>query len=269
MNDLIEPLIRKSAAKREPGDYIQDGLLYCGHCGEPKQCRITLGGGVRIVGCQCACRIRQHETEQKAMWEMEQRIHIRDLRADGIRDRGLTGCRFDTAVDTPELAKCRRYADHWDDMYAQNSGLLLWGNTGNGKTYAAACIANQLIDRGVPAMITSFPRILNAGYDKQEIIAQVRYYPLLVIDDLGAERSSEYALETVYTVIDERYKAKKPLIVTTNLTLEEVCKPKSMDYQRIYDRVLEMCVPVVFQGQSIRRQTANEKLKRAKEILDG
>ena len=60
MNDLIESLIRESAAKREPGDYIQDGLLYCGHCGTPKQCRITLGGGVRIVGRQCACRMRRY-----------------------------------------------------------------------------------------------------------------------------------------------------------------------------------------------------------------
>ena len=269
MNDLIESLIRESAAKREPGDYIQDGLLYCGHCGTPKQCRITLGGGVRIVGCQCACRMRRYEAEQKAMREMEQRIHIRGLRADGIRDRGLTGCRFDTAIDTPELAKCRRYADRWDDMYAQNSGLLLWGNTGNGKTYAAACIANRLIDRGVPAMITSFPRILNAGWDKREIAEQMRHYQLLIIDDLGAERNSDYALETVYMVIDERYKAKKPLIVTTNLTLEEICKPKNMDYQRIYDRVLEMCVPVVFRGGSLRRDRANDKLRRAQAILDG
>ena len=268
-DDLISSLAAKSKAVREPGDYIQDGLLYCGHCQTPKQCRISYGGGERIVGCQCACRMRQYKTEQKAMWEMEQRIHIRELRADGIRDRSLTGCRFDTAVDTPELAKCRRYADHWDDMYAQNSGLLLWGNTGNGKTYAAACIANQLIDRGIPAMITSFPRILSAGWDKREIAEQMRHYQLLIIDDLGAERNSDYALETVYMVIDERYKSKKPLIVTTNLTLEEICKPKNMDYQRIYDRVLEMCVPVVFQGQSIRRQTANEKLKKAKEILDG
>ena len=70
-------------------------------------------------------------------------------------------------------------------------------------------------------------------------------------------------------VIDERYKARKPLIVTTNLTLEEICKPKSMDYQRIYDRILEMCVPVVFQGGSIRRKAANEKLRRAREALDG
>lgn len=269
MNDLIESLIRKSVAKREPGDYIQDGLLYCGHCQTPKQCRISYGGGERIVGCQCACKNRRYEAEQKAAREQKRRLYIEGLRADGISDRTLADCRFEHAENTPEIEKCRRYVQAWDTMSAQNTGLLLWGNTGNGKTYAAACIANSLIDLGIPTMITSFPRILNAWYDKQEIIAQVRYYPLLIIDDLGAERNSDYALETVYAVIDERYKAKKPLIVTTNLTLEEICKPKNMDYQRIYDRVLEMCVPVVFQGQSIRRQTANEKLKRAKEILDG
>ena len=97
----------------------------------------------------------------------------------------------------------------------------------------------------------------------------MHYYPLVVIDDLDVERSTEYAMETVYMVIDERYKAKKPLIVTTNLTLEELCKPKSMDYQRIYDRILELCIPVAFKGESIRRKTANKKMRRMKEILDG
>ena len=170
---------------------------------------------------------------------------------------------------TNELAKCKRYADRWDEMAQSNSGLLLWGNTGNGKTFAAACIANQLIDRGIPAMITSFPRILSAGYDKQDIIDQMRYYPLLVIDDLGAERNSDYALETVYMVIDERYKSKKPLIVTTNLTLDEICNPKNMAYQRIYDRVLEMCAPLVFRGDSIRRRKAKEQLSFVKSVLEG
>ena len=165
--------------------------------------------------------------------------------------------------------KCKRYAAHWKEMQEQNSGLLLWGNTGTGKTYAAACIANYLIDRGTPAMVTSFPRILNAGWDKQEIIDQMHYYPLVVIDDLDVERSTEYAIETVYMVIDERYKAKKPLIVTTNLTLEELCKPKNMDYRRIYERILELCVPVAFKGESFRQKAANEKMRRMKEILEG
>lgn len=266
---LIDSIAKKAEPVRDLVDYEKDGLLYCGHCNTPKQCRIPIGGNVRLVGCQCACAAREYEAEKKARADREKRLRIETLRADGIRDKSLTACRFDKATMSDEIVKCKRYADAWDDMRRENNGLLLWGNTGNGKTFAAACIANELIDRGIPAMITSFPRILNAGYDKQEIIKQVRYYPLLVIDDLGAERSSEYAMETVYMVIDERYKSKKPLIVTTNLTLDELCKPKNMDYQRIYDRVIEMCTPLVFKGDNLRRDKSNKRLRYVKSVLEG
>ena len=266
---LIDSIVKKVEPVRDLVDYEKDGLLYCGHCNTPKQCRIPIGGNVRLVGCQCACAAREYEAEKKARADREKRLRIETLRADGIRDKSLTACRFDKATMSDEIVKCKRYADAWDDMRRENNGLLLWGNTGNGKTFAAACIANELIDRGIPAMITSFPRILNAGYDKQEIIEQVHYYPLLVIDDLGAERSSEYAMETVYTVIDERYKAKKPLIVPTNLTLDELFKPKNMDYQRIYDRILEMCTPLVFKGDSMRRDKANQRMRHVKSVLAG
>lgn len=266
---LIDSIAKKAEPVRDLVDYEKDGLLYCGHCNTPKQCRIPIGGGVRLVGCQCACAAREYEAEKKARADREKRLRIETLRADGIRDKSLTACRFDKATMSEEIVKCKRYADAWDDMRRENNGLLLWGNTGNGKTFAAACIANELIDRGIPAMITSFPRILNAGYDKQEIIEQVHYYPLMVIDDLGAERSSEYAMETVYTVIDERYKGKKPLIVTTNLTLDELCRPKDMTYQRIYDRILEMCTPLVFKGGNLRREKANKRLRYVKSVLEG
>ena len=266
---LIDSIAKKADPVRDLVDYEKDGLLYCGHCNTPKQCRIPIGGSVRLVGCQCACAAREYDAEKKARADREKRLRIETLRADGIRDKSLTACRFDTATMSEEIVKCKRYADAWDDMRRENNGLLLWGNTGNGKTFAAACIANELIDRGIPAMITSFPRILNAGYDKEEIIEQVHYYPLMVIDDLGAERSSEYAMETVYTVIDERYKAKKPLIVTTNLTLDELCRPKDMTYQRIYDRILEMCTPLVFNGGSLRRDKANKRLRYVKSVLEG
>ncbi len=265
---MIDSIARKAAVATDPVDYAKDGLLYCGHCNTPKQCRIRLGENTRIVPCQCACAAREYEAERAARAAREKQLQIDALRSSGIRDKNLTACRFDCADMTAELQKCQRYADHWDDMYRENSGLLLWGNTGNGKTYAAACIANQLIDRGIPAMITSFPRILNAGYDKQDIADQMRYYPLLVIDDLGVERNSDYALETVYMIIDERYKSKKPLIITTNLTMDEICKPKSIAQQRIYDRVVEMCTPLMFRGDNKRREKANKNLKLIKSILE-
>lgn len=152
-------------------------------------------------------------------------------------------------------------------MLEHNNGLLFWGNVGTGKTFAAACIANALIDNGVPALVTSFPRILNSGWDKTEIIGQMKEFPLLVIDDLGVERSSEYALEIVQMVVDERYKSGMPLIVTTNLTRQELESPKDMRFSRIYDRVLEMCVPVYFDGPSRRKKTADDKMRFAREVF--
>lgn len=269
MEKLISQIAAKNEALADPADYEKDGLLYCGHCGTAKQCRIRFSFGERIVSCQCACSQRKWEAEKKAEADQQRAIFIGQLRASGVMDKTLSGCRFDKAEETANLAKCRRYADHWPEMMEKNSGLLLWGEPGGGKSFAAACIVNALIDKGIPAMITSFPRILNAGWDKKEIAEQMRHYDLVVLDDLGVERESPYALEIVYLVIDERYKAKKPLIVTTNLSLDEMRTPKSIDRSRIYDRVLEMCIPLPFRGGSRRKKTADEKFQDVRAILEG
>lgn len=75
-----------------------------------------------------------------------------------------------------------------------------------------------------------------------------------ILDDLGAERSSEFMRETVFNVIDSRYRAVRPFIITTNLTAEELKKPHELEYQRIYDRILERCFPVEISGKSRRRE---------------
>ena len=81
---------------------------------------------------------------------------------------------------------------------------------------------------------------------------------LLILDDLGAERSTDYALEQVYNIVDSRYRAGLPVIYTTNLTLEELKNPADMRYARIYDRVLEKCFPVEFRGVSRRKHGARQ-----------
>ena len=231
MEKFIGALAAKAAAASPARgeDYEQDGLLYCGHCRTPKQCRISFGSEIRVFPCQCACAERRYLSERQAEEDRQLRMRIDSLRADGVRDKSLAACRFDGAEETPELTKCRRYSENWDTAKAQGIGLLLWGGTGNGKTFAAACIANSLIDRGVPAMITSFPRIIGARFeDRPSIMEAVRRYPLLVLDDFGTERATDFALEMVYSVVDERYKTGKPLIVTSNLTLEELRNPQGM-----------------------------------------
>ena len=95
--------------------------------------------------------------------------------------------------------------------------------------------------------MTNFSAISNqifASTDKNAYIEAVCSYDLLILDDLGSERSSSYMMENVFQVIDRRVCAGKPMIITTNLTVKEMRETQNMDEKRIYDRVLQNCQPI-------------------------
>lgn len=103
--------------------------------------------------------------------------------------------------------------------------------------------------------------------DRNPFIDSMNRYILLIIDDLGMERNSEFALEQVFHVIDSRYRSRKPLIVTTNLTLTELNAPTDTAHRRIYDRILERCVPIRINNRNIRQDNASKNLEEAKRLL--
>ena len=153
-------------------------------------------------------------------------------------------------------------------------GLLFYGTVGTGKSYTAACIANYLLEHNTSVVMTSFVRILKEmqGFDREREEAftnRLNSVRLLIIDDLGAERSTDYALEKVYGIIDDRYRAKKPLILTTNLTLNQMQTASDIRYERIYDRVFEMCFPLEFKGVSWRKREAAQRYEETKKLLEG
>lgn len=100
--------------------------------------------------------------------------------------------------------------------------------------------------------------------DKTEYIRLLNRYELLIIDDLGVERSSEYALENIFSVIDWRYRLGKPLIITTNISLVQLKQETKIDKKRIYDRILERCIPVKVDGVSRREAMANDNMQTMK-----
>lgn len=170
----------------------------------------------------------------------------------------------------PVMKVARDYVNKWSDFASKNAGLVLWGDVGTGKTFFAACIANALVEQNVSVKMTNFSTILNdlfAESDKNKYLDRLNKHSLLIIDDLGIERGTEYALEQVYNVIDTRYKSGKPLIVTTNLTLDELKFPTDIPHKRIYDRVLGMCVPVMFNGMNFRKEEAAAKMEAAKKLF--
>ncbi len=255
-------IVQKAQEHRtvSPSDYLSpDGLLYCGICQEPKECLLDLGKIKKKVYCMCACDRDKYQKELEQKKIRERKAFIESLRIQGIQDRSLQRCTFSNAKRTNNIDRCKNYVEKWDICLQRNIGILMYGPPGTGKTFAAACIANALVEKFVPVLMTSFPKILNSGYDKSEIADSMKNFELLVIDDLGVERETSYAVEITQFIVDERYKSQLPTIITTNLSKEDIINPQRMEFQRIYDRVMEMCTPMAFLGESWRKLNAKRK----------
>ncbi len=253
---------------------LHDGLLYCEQCHKPKQFRLPVPiAGRDIVSCLCDCEQKQWEHQEEERKQQETMKSIARLKANGIHDSTLLQYTFaqDQGV-CMHMPKAKRYVSAWKEMYQNNCGLLLWGDVGTGKSFFAACIANALLEKQVPVLMTNFSKILNTlsatfSDEKNAFINSLSRYALLIIDDLGIERSTPYALEQVWNVIDCRYKSGKPLIITTNLLLTQFKNGEDIAHTRIYSRVLEMCVPIQFTGDDLRKKKAEEKLDFLKKQL--
>ena len=108
--------------------------------------------------------------------------------------------------------------------------------------------------------MTNFPSILarlcgTFREDRTAFLDSLGDYDLLIIDDLGVERNTEYALEQMFSIIDSRYRCNKPLIVTTNLKLDELKHPPDLAHARIYARILERCAPSFLPVRTSERTT--------------
>ena len=153
MNPIFKKMVDAvEAANAAPDDYINpaDGLKYCGKCHTPKEAFYSAdlqaqGFTKHPVMCKCAAERREREEAKRR--EYERMSYMTMLRSEAFRDMPAAGWRFESAaVTTPQLAKARGYAQNWDEFKKAGIGLLLFGNVGTGKSYAAGCVANALID---------------------------------------------------------------------------------------------------------------------------
>ena len=275
MNDFDSIIKRITVTRLEPGDYTgEDGLLYCGKCRTPKQFRMEappLEG--RLLPHPCRCEQERLDREAEEQEACRHRQAVADLKRRGFTDPAMRGWTF--ANDNgkcPQMKHAHFYVENWPAMQEENIGYLLWGGVGTGKSYFAGCIANALMEQEVAVRMTNFALILNdltASFEgRNEYIARLCRSPLLILDDFGMERGTEYGLEQVYNVVDSRYRSRRPLIVTTNLSLQDLQHPKDTAHARIYDRLLEMCAPIRFSGENFRRATAQDKLARLKNLME-
>jgi DNA replication protein DnaC len=263
MESLLDMVAANADAQAETdSEYLaEDGLLHCKVCGGKRQTIITPpfeGAQPRTVRCWCGC-----PTAQDIAKEREKQIKLEQHRSVCFRGvEEMSGCTFDRddGKGDPQLVQAARlYAEQFPQHLRDGMGLLYYGGVGTGKTFLAACIANEVLAQGYKVKMTNFATVADemwAVSDKAAYIADLAKYPLLILDDLGVERKSEYMQEMVYKIVNARYVAGNPVIVTTNLTPDELTKTADMGYQRTYDRLLEKCLPIQVDGRSRRRAAA-------------
>lgn len=138
-----------------------------------------------------------------------------------------------------------------------SKGLLIYGPVGSGKSFLLGCIANEAIFQGLEVRYIVYSDLLEdlrhtfnkKDMSSKEIIEATQNVPLLLIDDLGTEGSSEFTANTLYSIIDYRYREEKPLVITTNLAIDDLEDKFSLMGERISQRILEMCDYLPLLGQ--------------------
>jgi DNA replication protein DnaC len=283
VGEALSGIIQTSAAAiyDDTDQTDAEGYRICSVCGERKEIsvpfpQITLGedgeNQTNMIPIKvpqpCACK---RERFRKAR-EARERMQLENKRERLIPASEWRNATFD--ADDGRNARltevCKRYVEKYPELNkTPNNGMLLYGDTRGGKSFIAACIANALINNGFVPMMISVPSLLAElsvfDRDRQERMVNIQTHDgLVILDDMGAQRASEYAVEQLFRLVDGRSTATAPTIVTTNLTPEKMAQEQTLNLKRVYQRILEMCPVRLFVSSAAKRERQADR----KELYD-
>ena len=213
----------------------------------------------------CAEIVTEERKQAEECQERKNRI------AKMLDSSGMMGIMRKMTFDSFELqrrGKIYNIAKQYANDFASdtNSGLIFFGKAGVGKTHLAVAIARYVIEQKQIAtrvartveLLADIRRTFSEhdGYraeNEAELIQRLAYVPLLILDDVGAEKISDWVKEVFYRVIDQRWLEQKPVIVTTNLNIEELAEKIG---ERITSRIAGMCTPIEMQSRDYRIENA-------------
>lgn len=228
-----------------------------------------------IPSCDCLEKIKEAEIKEleRKQEEENRRNRVKKYKEISVIDSKFLKSKFENAdMREKHMKIAERYAKSFLEK-KQKIGMLLYGGVGTGKTYASACIANYLMEHGKTVLVINLGLYFNKlkiGWEavEKEMLKGIVDCDLLIIDDFGAEKSSEktdekvsWRDEKIFNLIDARYRAEKPLIISTNFKFNEdssQCEIENVLGSRIRDRIIDMCYPVAVLGRSKRGIGENE-----------
>ncbi len=258
------------------GRYYVNDIAHCTECKAPLEIKKMFLGKMRNLPVMCECQKKEYEEFEERKRKRQNEEYISSIKSIGIPDEEYRKWRFSS--DDMRLSKisnvCRKYCKNWDKVYKDNHGIIMYGDVGTGKTFYAACIVNELAEMGINVLMTNIPVLIskmgsNFESEKELVLKKISSVPLLVLDDFGVERASDYTIEKTYEIIDTRYRSGKPVIITTNQDAESWFKCRDIKMKRIYSRIREMCSIVLsgFTGSERRYENYIKKRDDIREIM--
>lgn len=217
--------------------------------------------------CWNAIQAKQ-EAEDKARIETARKANQKaklERMLDSARiGRRYADCTLENFIPVKGADKALNTCTEYVKDFSKDSGegLIMAGPSGSGKSHLAVAIVKAIAETGKSAIFQSVPELLarlrmtydknNEGEKEDEILEQLAQCDLLVLDDIGAEKTSAWTEERLYLLIDRRYRDKRATIVTTNLNYNEIEKILGT---RAMDRLLETCGIVKLTAGSYRRRS--------------
>lgn len=247
-----------------------DGLQHCSKCNSP--CEVIFEG--KKHNCLCDCQEQERRVQQDIRDRKEKAQKIASLRKDCITQPLCRAWTFenDNHKDPKTISSMKKIWTNIKQFVDKGMGILLWGNVGMGKSYAAYCLVNKLIDNLIPVYCTSLSKIVQLAqkWDEFELtMRRILAHKFILIDDFGTERDTSFAQERAYEFINECITRNIVLIITTNLPPYKLQAAASdisdLNYARLYSRILERCLPL--KVNNVRQRVENQQSNYA-EMLD-
>ncbi len=187
---------------------------------------------------------------------------IKKYRDISVIDKKFIDSTFEKSkMEDKHMDICKRFADKFVEVGTAPAGLMMFGSVGTGKTHASSCVANFLMNHNKTVLVMNLGLYINKlqrewAEAEKDVLDYVRTCDLLVIDDFGVEKTSEYVKDKTFALIDARYRTGKPVIITTNLNIVDI---KEKFGARISDRISEMCFQLAVVGESKRAKKAKNE----------